>query len=925
MKLITLAMNRFFTAFLCSAFVLFLISCTKEKVVPVSSVSLSQTTAEMIIGETISLKATVLPNDATDRTVFWASSKQSVATINSAGVVTAISEGTSIITASSGGQFANCSVTVSKGVVLVVGVRLNKTSLKLAIGDEEVLTATVDPDDADDKTVTWSSTNPLVAEVDKVGKVRAIGEGKADIIASAGNIQSKCYINVYDPMPKAIDLGLSVKWASFNIGATAPEEFGWKYAWGEVETKEEFTWENYKWGSQNSLTKYVTDSSYGKYDGKTHLEQEDDAAIKVLGGDWRMPTSEELKELYNNCEFKWEKKNGVDGTTLTSKINGNQIFLPAPMYYSEYGNAPVSCYWSSSGSNTSASMLVSGLMIMSKQYYKDLTTRARQQGLLIRPVYSPYVEVTGIQIDRKEISLNEGETAQLQATVLPSDATNKSVEWASSKTSVATVSSSGLVTAVSEGVSTIVASAGGMSATCSVTVMKKTINVTSVSLNKSELSLTKGNTETLIPTVNPTDATDKTVSWSSSNTSVATVSSTGTVMAIAVGTATVTVTTNDGGKTASCSVTVKDGTEKDLVPPVLQSFTFSPETIDITSSGQTVTLYAHITDETGLSGVPMITIDSPKSSYSVSMVNMSRTSGNEKDGEYSLTVTIPQGKEPGEWSVKMWPISDVGGFKTGFLYPTSAKKTVTVIMNQDLDTTPPVLQSFTFSPETIDITSSSQTVTLYAHITDETGLSGVPMITIDSPKSSYSVSMVNMSRTSGDEKDGEYSLTVTIPQGKEPGEWNVKMWPISNKGGFKTGFLYPTSTKKTVTVIMNQDLDTTPPVLQSFTFSPETIDITSSSQTVTLYAHITDETGLSGVPMITIDSPKSSYSVSMVNMSRTSGDEKDGEYSLTVTIPQGKEPGEWSVKMWPISDVGGFKTGFLYPTSVKKTVTVISN
>lgn len=124
---------------------------------------------------------------------------------------------------------------------------------------------------------------------------------------------------------KAVDLGLSVKWANINIGATAPEEYGAYYAWGETQEKKTYYDENYFDYIDGSYT------GYNKYaiDKKMVLDSQDDAAHVVWGGKWRMPTKEEQDELVKNCTWTWVKQNGVQGCLMTSKINGNSIFLPA--------------------------------------------------------------------------------------------------------------------------------------------------------------------------------------------------------------------------------------------------------------------------------------------------------------------------------------------------------------------------------------------------------------------------------------------------------------------------------------------------------------------------------------------------------------------------------------------------------------------
>ena len=150
-----------------------------------------------------------------------------------------------------------------------------------------------------------------------------------------------------------VDLGLSVKWATCNVGATKPEEYGDYFAWGEVEPKEYYDWNNYKWcnGSESTLTKYNNNSSNnGIVDNKTQLELSDDAAHANWGSDWRMPTKEEQDELLEKCTWTWTTKNGVNGYNVTGS-NGNSIFLPAAgQYYNNtfaYSNS-MGYYWTSS-------------------------------------------------------------------------------------------------------------------------------------------------------------------------------------------------------------------------------------------------------------------------------------------------------------------------------------------------------------------------------------------------------------------------------------------------------------------------------------------------------------------------------------------------------------------------------------------------
>ena len=186
-------------------------------------------------------------------------------------------------------------------------------------------------------------------------------------------------------------------------------------------------------------------------------------------------------------------------------------------------------------------------------------TAEGKSGTCAVTVKAKAVNVTEVTLDKTELTLTEGETETLTATVKPDNADNRKVTWSSDKTEIATVDGAGKVTAVKAGeaVVTVTTEDGGRMATCAVTVKAKAVNVTDVTLDKTELTLTEGETETLTATVKPDNADNKKVTWSSDKTEVATVDGAGKVTAVKAGEATVTVTTEDGGKTASCKVTVK--------------------------------------------------------------------------------------------------------------------------------------------------------------------------------------------------------------------------------------------------------------------------------------------------------------------------------------------------------------------------------
>ena len=186
----------------------------------------------------------------------------------------------------------------------------------------------------------------------------------------------------------AIDLGLSVKWMSCNLGATRPEEYGDYFAWGETEPKNEFTWDNYKFGSSftGPFSKYNASSDSGPVDNKTVLEKEDDVARLALGGNWRMPTDEEWDELITTCTWEWVSENEVGGIRVTGP-NRNSIFIPAAgsIKENELYKEGVGCYWSSS-LDTDSTYSDSGGGVSFAAGWFDLETRGRYRGQPIRPV-----------------------------------------------------------------------------------------------------------------------------------------------------------------------------------------------------------------------------------------------------------------------------------------------------------------------------------------------------------------------------------------------------------------------------------------------------------------------------------------------------------------------------------------------------------
>ncbi|MBR5075297.1 MAG: Ig domain-containing protein [Bacteroidales bacterium] len=184
-------------------------------VVSVTSVTLSKTAEELVIGNTLQLSATVSPSNATDKTVTWSSSNSTVASVSPTGLVTAKAEGSANIIASCGGKSATCKITVKKPAVAVSSVELDKSEITLDAEETYTLKATVKPDNATDKSVTWASSKTDVATVDNNGKVTGVNNGVASITASSGGKTASCKVTV---VVKVKSISLSQTSASLKVG-----------------------------------------------------------------------------------------------------------------------------------------------------------------------------------------------------------------------------------------------------------------------------------------------------------------------------------------------------------------------------------------------------------------------------------------------------------------------------------------------------------------------------------------------------------------------------------------------------------------------------------------------------------------------------------------------------------------------------------
>ena len=348
---------------------------------------------------------------------------------------------------------------------------------------------------------TWKSSDEKVIKVVDDGLLVAAGPGRCNVYVTAYGKTAGCAVTVTPRENEYVDLGLSVLWATCNLGATAPQEYGYYYAWGEIEPKEFFSWEKYRYRSfseQNGMDKYTTDgySHQGlKADNLDRLEPADDAAMVLLGNGWRMPTREEFGELLENCTFDTVTVNGVAGMKFTSKVTGfedRSIFIP---YSGEMdGNEPVErgknvFLWSSTaergtnGGCFSTKSSVNGMMMMDELSPIEVLESAmhvnrggdeyRYKGMNIRPVRALTDEMfKSLSLPAEHIDLDYGEIRKLEALMMPSGrpVNTTSVTWSSSDPGVAACYTDGTLTAVGQGRCVITAESGGRKAQMAVQV-----------------------------------------------------------------------------------------------------------------------------------------------------------------------------------------------------------------------------------------------------------------------------------------------------------------------------------------------------------------------------------------------------------------------------------------------------------------------
>lgn len=540
-------------------------SCSVKVTQKITKITLKESVS-VPVGTTATLSATITPTYATDKKLTWSSSDTNIVTVSSTGVVTARMVGSAKITCknSDGSASDTCTVNVIKPTA---SISINSYSEELWKGDSVTLEASVEPYDASDKSVTWSSSNTKVATVDKQGVVTAVAGGSCTIKAqSSGGQTAVCKITVFekatgieiDEIIKTMYVGQVDKIAASVLPATA--------------TNRSVTW-------TSSDTSVATIEA----DGTIKALKKGTATITVKSADGGYKAT---------CKLTVNPKVSVTGVTLDKaalslKVGASFQFLGTvqPSNASERR-----IKWTTSDKSV-ATVSSTGVVKGVKAGYAVITATTYDGSYTAQCKLTVIQPVSGVTLSSSSTKISIGKSKTLTCTVSPSNASNKSVTWSSSNTKVATVTGKGVVTAKKAGTATITVKTadGGFTASCKVTVF---VPVMDVDVSVTKLDVPKGQTRVVSAIIAPSDATNKEVKWYSSDTNVAKISASGKITGVAKGTAVITCKTADGGYKASCEVNVIQLAEKvklDAVQLNLQVGKYKTVTAKVTPSSVSYT------------------------------------------------------------------------------------------------------------------------------------------------------------------------------------------------------------------------------------------------------------------------------------------------------------------------------------------------
>ena len=493
----------------------------------IKKVTLDETNIEMAKGEEKTISATVEPSDTTmSKELTWESSNPDVVTVDENGKIEAISGGRATITATSiNGVSASLNVVVN---VPITNATINKESLTMNKGDEEQLEVTIEPSDATDQKITWTTDDDEVATVDENGKVTAVGAGETTITAKVGSFTLTTDVEVVVPIEK-IELNET------SIEMLPTQEKNLSVIITPNDTTEDTT---VRWESNNPDVVSVDNN------GVISALKSGNATITATVGSFSV--SAEVKVLIP-----------IDNIVISNsdvRLNKGGTEILTIQVYPENAEEDTTVTWESS--NTNVATIDSNGKVTAVGGGNATITGTLKNGKKVTAEVTVTVPIENVTVNHTNLELEKGKSEELDVTINPSDTTeNTTVTWESSNTNVATIDSNGKVTAVGRGNAIITGTLeNGMSVETTVNVI---VPITSVTLDRNNISMNKGTTTTLVATINPSDTTeDTTKKWESSNDKVVTVDENGMVTAVGRGSAEVTVTVGNKKATAKIEVLV---------------------------------------------------------------------------------------------------------------------------------------------------------------------------------------------------------------------------------------------------------------------------------------------------------------------------------------------------------------------------------
>lgn len=576
-------------------------SCTVKVRVPVTHIKLdvNQVTTSLSTG-TYQLTYTILPDDdGVNKEVTWTSSAPDIATVGENGLVTFLKPGKATIivktvdTGVDGNLIDTCEFYINNPVT---AVDLDYTNITLKLDEKFRLTAKVSPDDASNKTILWYSSDTSVATVNEDGMVVAVGTGSATILAKSedSGATSMCNVTVYQPVTSVV---LSDETMTVRKGTVF--------------------WLNAKALPENAMNK---DIAWSSSDEDIATVDQNGKVTTLMPGNCTIIATSMDSGLLAKCSLTVTQP--ITGIYLNINeqtiLKGKKFIIIPTVTPTDADNKKV-IYTSSDPSV--ASVDENGVVTGLKGGVAIIIAKTEERGLVASCSVTVQEFVSSIDIDSDNLKINVGDAKQLKANVLPESATNREITWSSSNSSIVSVDSNGKIKGNNAGTATIYAYSSDGSGLYDTINVEVIYPVTSISVSPSVTKVQQGKSTTVTATVTPSNATYKNVEWSSSDTDIATVDSSGTIIGLNPGSCKIYATAVDGTEVVGvCNLTVTPTIAATSVVINSKSITMMP--------GQTRALTARLRPTNSTESVMWISGDTSVATVSSTGVVTAKGQGN---------------------------------------------------------------------------------------------------------------------------------------------------------------------------------------------------------------------------------------------------------------------------------------------------------